>query len=212
MQYGFYHDNDVCIGCNCCVIACKDKNDLPVGEKYRRVYDYAGCEWSVDEAGITAPSHYFAYSVSVACMHCANPACLSSCPASAIEKREDGIVFRDEEICIGCGTCARVCPYEAPYVSKITSKSRKCDFCKDYIDMGEVPACVGACPTRCLHYGDIDELRAKHGGVLQVEPIAADTGTEPSIVFNRMRLNAQGTLPGEVVNAPEELVSETLLR
>ncbi|MDR1713141.1 MAG: 4Fe-4S dicluster domain-containing protein [Coriobacteriales bacterium] len=212
MQLGFYHNNDTCIGCNCCVIACKDKNDLPVGEKFRRVYDYAGCTWSIDEAGVSTPSDYFAYSVSVACMHCAAPACVAACPAGALQKEEaDGIVWRDEELCIGCGTCAQACPFGAPYVSEVSNKSRKCDFCRDLLATGEDPACVGACPTRCLQYGDIEDLRATMGDTDNVAPLPADPGTGPSIVFKRNRLNPSGALAGVVLNAPEELESATVV-
>ena len=59
-QMGFYHNTDICIGCKACIISCKDKNDLPLGEKFRRVYDYANCDWDVDENGVCTPSNTFA--------------------------------------------------------------------------------------------------------------------------------------------------------
>ena len=37
MRNGFYFDMTACIGCRTCQVACKDKNDLPLGEKFRRV-------------------------------------------------------------------------------------------------------------------------------------------------------------------------------
>ena len=37
MSYGYYFDMTNCIGCRACQIACKDKNDLPVGTLFRQV-------------------------------------------------------------------------------------------------------------------------------------------------------------------------------
>ncbi|OAD22800.1 Anaerobic dimethyl sulfoxide reductase chain B, partial [Candidatus Thiomargarita nelsonii] len=36
-QLGFIHHNVDCIGCRACEIACKDKNGLPAGPRFRRV-------------------------------------------------------------------------------------------------------------------------------------------------------------------------------
>jgi anaerobic dimethyl sulfoxide reductase subunit B (iron-sulfur subunit) len=213
MQYGFYHDSDICIGCNCCVIACKDKNDLPVGEKFRRVIDYAGCDWKIDDQGISEPTGYFAYSVSMACMHCASPACVGVCPTHALTKDKDtGIVSGNPDVCIGCGYCVMACPFGAPFISKETKTSRKCDLCKDFLAQGEDPACVGACPMRCLIHGDINDLRAQYGTLDYVAPLPSETLTEPCVVFHPSRLNPEGKLPGEVLNAPEELESATLVK
>ena len=34
---GFYFNQQACIGCRTCQVACKDKNDLEVGYLFRRV-------------------------------------------------------------------------------------------------------------------------------------------------------------------------------
>ena len=83
MQLGFVHNNVECIGCRACEIACKDKNGLEAGPRFRRV--------SYVEGG-TYPEVY-AYKVNMSCNHCAQPACLPTCPTGAIYKRKkDGIV------------------------------------------------------------------------------------------------------------------------
>lgn len=210
MQYGFYHNNNECIGCKTCIIACKDKNDLPVGEKFRRVYDIGGGSWEVDANGAYIAKDVFAYSASVACMHCAAPACVAVCPTGAMTKdAETGIVSNDQDVCIGCGSCANACPYSAPYVSTITKTSRKCDLCRDLIAKGETPVCVASCPLRCLNYGELDGLKSTYGTVQHVQPLADNTGTNPSVVFTPSRFNPTGTLPGIILNAPEEIASAT---
>lgn len=209
-QYGFYHNNNECIGCKMCIISYKDKNNLPVGEKYRRVYDYGGGDWSVGDDGVIAYENFFTYSVSAGCMHCAAPACIVSCPVEAITKREDGIVSIDKDKCIGCGACTIACPFAIPYVSKSSGVAQKCDFCKDLIDKGENPVCVQSCPMRCLLHGELANLRSEYGELDQVLPLPENPGTGPSAVFTRSRFNPDGLLPGEILNAPEEILSETV--
>ncbi len=211
-QFGFFQDANICIGCRTCVMACKDKNDLPVGEKFRKVYDYAGCSWETAANGSVKPVDFFSYSVSTACNHCANPVCITSCPTDAIVKREeDGIVVIVADLCIGCGACVTACPFAVPYMSKEQSVARKCDLCYDLIDKGEVPYCVAACSCRALEYGDIEELKAKHPNALtSIAPISDSTVTGPSALYEPNRLNPTGAIPGEILNAPEEIVSEAV--
>lgn len=203
-QYGFYYNVDSCIGCKTCAAACKDKNNLDVGLKYRKVIDYEGGKWAVKDE-VPVPENIFCYSVSIACNHCQEPACTKVCPTSAMTKREDGIVYVNENKCIGCGYCVWACPYGAPRLNVQKKVMGKCDFCRDLIDKGENPACVDACPMRCMEYGEIAELRAKYGDNASVEPLPSPDTTKPSVVIKPSRLNPDN-LPGKVINPEEELL------
>ncbi len=48
--------------------------------------------------------------VTTSCMHCKDPECMIGCPTGAITRDVNGEVFI-EDSCIGCGNCARRCPY-----------------------------------------------------------------------------------------------------
>lgn len=149
MQLGFVHHNVDCIGCRACEIACKDKNGLPPGPRFRRVQYIEG----------GAFPDVFAYKVNLSCNHCAEPACLPTCPTGAIFKREkDGIVDIDSTLCIGCRRCEAACPYGAPQFIPELNIVSKCNMCVDEIDAGRKPYCVMACMMRVLDIGPIDKI------------------------------------------------------
>ena len=205
MQYGFYFDSDACVGCKACAMACKDKNDMPLGVKLRKVVDYASGRWDVS-GPVPKASKVFGYSISISCMHCGNPACVANCPTAAMTKDPDtGIVTTDHGRCIGCGSCRIACPYDAPRIHPEKRYAVKCDFCRDSLASGGNPACVDACIMRCLKYGDIDELRAEHGDSSDIVPLASSSLTRPSFVVAESRLIKDGIEEGCVTNAAEEL-------
>ena len=53
-QKGFYLDSVICTGCKACQIACKDKNDLKVGELFRE-YSALKAEYFRTCGAITFP-------------------------------------------------------------------------------------------------------------------------------------------------------------
>jgi len=208
-QLGFHLDTGACTGCKACQVACKDKNDLPVGVNWRRVAEYAGGAWRSQD-GLPLPSGVFAYHVSFSCMHCQEPACLPACPASAIRKREDGLVLADASRCLGCHLCAWACPYGAPQFGGPRGPMSKCDFCADLLGQGEDPACVAACPTRALHWGPLERLLEAHGTLQGVEPLPAPDQTRPSVVVTPHRhAQAPGRGTGNVQYLAPTKVIET---
>lgn len=153
-QKGFYVDMNQCSGCRCCQVACKETKDLPVGVFFRRVHDFEG--------GVFPD--VWAASLSLGCNHCDDPQCAKNCPVAAQEKQMDtGLVVQNTEMCIGCGKCVVSCPYEAPAYNPLNDTVRKCDGCIDLVREGGAPACVAACSTRCLKFGEVDDLRALYG-------------------------------------------------
>ena len=206
-QYGFYFDSASCTGCKTCQVSCKENYHLPVHNLLRRVYLYQGGGWEPTAAGFYTPNGVFSYQVSIACNHCADPACVAACPTGAMQKNpETGIVWTDPEVCIGCGTCVAACPYKAPQIHEETGLAVKCDMCKDEVAAGRKPYCVAACPMRALDWGEYDELVAKYGeGNVEVAPLPLNT-TNPCLVLNpHPKAQPSGSADGAEISLAEEL-------
>ncbi len=140
-QYAFEVSLDRCTGCKACVSACHSLNGLDDDEVWRDVGTLLG--------GADTPG--WQQTVTTACHHCADPACMNGCPVGAYEKDLDtGIVRHLDDQCIGCSYCILKCPYDVPKYSKQRGIVRKCDMCHQRLAEGEAPACVQACPTEAI--------------------------------------------------------------
>ena len=164
----FYCDENLCIDCNGCVVACKEAHEVPVGVNRRKVI-------TVNE-GIVGKE----ISVSMACMHCTDAPCQQVCPTDCFYIRTDGIVLHDKDKCIGCGYCLFACPFGAPQFPRdgafgTKGKMDKCTMCaggpeetnspeefhkygQNRISEGNVPMCASMCSTKALLVGDANEV------------------------------------------------------
>lgn len=138
-----------CIGCNACVYACKEENNLPEKEEK----DLSATTYTVvkEKEGV-----FFRR----LCMHCNDPACASVCPVKAFEKTKEGAVVYNPKKCIGCRYCIQACPFGVPTYEwqKTNPLVRKCIMCIQRQRQGKIPACAEACPTEATIFGDRNEL------------------------------------------------------
>ncbi len=133
-----------CTRCDACVNACADAHDGVT----RLVRD--GLRFD----------HYL---VATSCRQCRDPLCMVGCPVGSIRRRNSLEVII-EDWCIGCGLCARNCPYgninlhpfevmaedpDHPGRKKATIKQKatSCDLCTHLKE----PSCVYACPHDAAH-------------------------------------------------------------
>ena len=143
LKLAFQVDLDACTGCKACVTACHRLNGLDddEGETWRSVGLLHG---GTAEAPVQQ-------TVTTACHHCLDPACMKGCPVGAYEKDPvTGIVRHLDDQCIGCQYCVLKCPYDVPKYNARLGIVRKCDMCHGRLAEGEAPACVQACPTQAI--------------------------------------------------------------
>jgi anaerobic dimethyl sulfoxide reductase subunit B len=176
----FHFDAAACSGCKACQIACRDRNALPAGVLWRRVYEVAGGGWK--QHGEAWVNDVVAYNVSIACNHCERAICVEVCPTGAMTARADGVVLIDAARCTGCRYCEWACPYAAPQYDAAAGRMTKCTACSDDVAAGIPPACVSACPLRVLDFGDAAELAARHGGTGDLHPLPDARLTLPSLL------------------------------
>jgi Fe-S-cluster-containing dehydrogenase component len=150
-QYAFRVDLDACTGCKACVAACHSLNGLDDDESWRRVTTLFG-----ERGGVATQQ-----TLTAACHHCVDPACMKGCPVNAYEKDPvTGIVRHLDDQCIGCSYCTLTCPYEVPTFNHRLGIVRKCDMCSDRLADGEAPACVQGCPTHAISITVVDQASA----------------------------------------------------
>jgi carbon-monoxide dehydrogenase iron sulfur subunit len=103
-----------------------------------------------------------AYAYPVRCLHCTDAPCIAACPNGAMTRDPlTGSVIVLEDRCQGCFMCAMVCQFGAISVSTSTSTALKCDRCPDRLTAGLSPACVEACPTTALVFGEEEDLASE---------------------------------------------------
>jgi Fe-S-cluster-containing dehydrogenase component len=168
-RLGLVIDLDVCVGCQACVVNCKEWNTGgypgPLGDDAPYGPGVSGA-WLNRVHGFEAGSGADGVTVHFpkSCLHCEDAACVTVCPTGASFKRaEDGIVLVDADKCMGCGLCAWACPYGAREMDPTEKVMRKCTLCIDRIynenipAERRVPACVATCPTSARHFGDFND-------------------------------------------------------
>ncbi|WP_457745884.1 DmsC/YnfH family molybdoenzyme membrane anchor subunit [Sulfurimonas sp.] len=139
-QYRFHFDAVACVGCRCCEVACNEQNNNPADIKWRRVGEMEGGEFPAFTQLLN----------SMSCNHCIDPECLKGCPTNSYIKLDNGIVFHDDDVCIGCQYCTWNCPYQVPVFHEERNIVTKCHMCHERLDEGQSPACVQACPAGAI--------------------------------------------------------------
>jgi formate dehydrogenase iron-sulfur subunit len=124
------------------------------------------------------------------CMHCGDPACVRSCPTTALKQQSDGRITVEPDLCNGCGYCTQFCPFNVPQLevsSLLTGRAKvsKCNFCQDRTDNNQIPACVKTCPAQALSWGDRDKMIAagKNAGNSGSQSVIINNQSLPSGAF-----------------------------
>ncbi len=181
---GILYDSTLCIGCQACMVGCKNANDMPVeSDDLLSIYDNPKDLSSKTLNVIKKYEHGtgknkdqdtdgFSY-IKRHCMHCVDPGCVSACPVSAMRKNPDtGVVTYNKDACIGCRYCQVACPFNIPKFEWDSAFPQivKCQLCSHLLAKGEIPGCCSSCPTGASLFGPTNELMAEAKRRQQMEP------------------------------------------
>ncbi len=193
--------------CTKCIEACHSYHNVPNFDNHK---DEIKWIWKdkFHNAFITQENEFLPRglnykTVLLLCNHCGNPPCTNVCPTQATWKREDGIVMMDWHRCIGCRYCVAACPYGSrsfnwrdprPFIKKqnpeFPTRTRgvveKCTFCAERLARGQMPACVEACPSNALIFGDLQDPGSEIRQVLSERYSIRrkpELGTNPEVFY-----------------------------
>lgn len=160
-------DQNACVRCGHCAFSCASTHEDGISRLLRRGDKIVA---QVRQEGTVAtPAPLL---IPNSCQHCRHPSCMLDCPTGAIGRDARGEVFIREDLCTGCGNCAKGCPWDniqiAPRGSSAKSEypevAVKCDLCS-----GGEPACVATCPTQAIARIDPNEALVELGPTSPVE-------------------------------------------
>lgn len=217
-RYAMVIDLNACIGCNACMAACAIDNQTPFWSgKWRTTVEDISRGNSPD----SAMRQFFPR----LCNHCDNPPCVTVCPTGATYKTAEGIVVVKDEVCMGCQACTLACPYDARYAvnykdntqkktvfgEETLKKTRpsvdKCDFCRDRVLEGRLPACVETCVGNSRMFGDLENPNDEISKIVAsglAQPLLPHLGTRPNVFYipvNKQRIHH---MPSSDARRPEQ--------
>jgi tetrathionate reductase subunit B len=78
------------------------------------------------------------------------------------------------------------CPYGVRYIHPTNKIAEKCYWCHHRVDAGLEPACVEACPTDAMLFGDLNNPESKISKAVAenaVQVIKPESGTDPYVFY-----------------------------
>ncbi|NLI80981.1 MAG: formate dehydrogenase [Deltaproteobacteria bacterium] len=194
----FFIDTTRCTACRGCQIACKQWNNLPA----ERTTNWGSFQNPADLSHSTFKLVRFSevdaggkvnwYFFPDQCRHCIDPPCKDAAEAYlneavVIDGATGAVVYTEKTRELSAEAFKEVraaCPYDIPRRNDATGLITKCTMCFDRVHHGLLPACVKACCTGALSFGDrpamleaarrrVEELKGK--GYAKAQILDADS-------------------------------------
>ena len=163
----FFIDTSKCTACRGCQIACKQWNRNPASRTRQRgthqnppdlnFFTYKLVRFSEFEEGGNPKWYFFPDQ----CRHCLEPPCKATAESlgskAIIQDQATGAVIFNQKVKVKPADFKEIrssCPYDIPRYYERMGVMSKCTMCFDRIKEGMMPACVKACPTGTMNFGD----------------------------------------------------------
>ncbi|MFB0561213.1 MAG: 4Fe-4S dicluster domain-containing protein [Candidatus Lokiarchaeia archaeon] len=180
-RLGLLIDQERCIGCEACTVACSIENNATTPWIQVETQNVAQNDTPTGQF----PNLRMDFLPRL-CNHCSNPPCKDACPKEALMKREDGPVVLDEKKCDGCKVCIDACPYNVIHYNQQKNIIEKCNLCPHRIDQGLEPFCVICCEGQAIYFGNLNDPNSEISQIIaqkktfQLKP---EAGTAPSVYY-----------------------------
>jgi hypothetical protein len=121
-------------------------------------------------------------------MQCENPPCIKAADNESVYRTAAGVVIIDPSKAAGQKglMSEKACPYGVIYWNEERQLPQKCAFCLHRVEAGKPPRCVQACPSECLHFGDLSDPGSEVSQLIKsskAEVFHPEWGTRPSVYY-----------------------------
>ncbi len=189
----FFIDTTKCTACRGCQIACKQWNQRAAEKTFSRGSHQNPPElsyhtWKLVRFSEVAGEKLNYYFFPDQCRHCLTPPCKEvadgKAKGSIIHDEKTGAVIFSPKVKMKAEDFKEIreaCPYDIPRFSASTGIMGKCTMCFDRTKEGLLPACVKACPTGTMNFGDrkaivdmankrLEEVKGKYKEAMLANP------------------------------------------
>ena len=168
MSKAFFIDTSRCTACRGCQIACKEWKELPANPTKQRGSHQNPPDLNPNNYKVVRFSEYLEDNrihwnfFPDQCRHCLEPPCKAEADnyeeGAVVQDTATGaVVFTDKTRKIsgeGFESMRSACPYDIPRRDPATGLISKCNMCHERVVRGLLPACVKACPTGAMNFGE----------------------------------------------------------